>query len=814
MFNDRVLHRPIHTVAVLGAGTMGSRIAAHLANQGVAVFFFDQPSSSPSDRNAAVRRALEELRDLYPPAFYDLSSTARVRLGNFAEDLPRLREADWVIEAITEDLEAKRALLTRVVPHLNAQAALTTTSSGLPIAQIGAGLPAEVGRRFFGTHFFNPPRYTRLLELIPTPHTDPAVQHWISDFADRRLGKSVLVAKDTPSFVAGRIANFFLMNAIHVMQEMRLTIEEVDALISNVGMWGDHAVFGTIDLVGVEAFSGMLRNSYAQLPNDECRDLFQLPQFMQDMLQRGWVGEKTGQGFYKRVERSEQQTEILTLDLSAFEYRPRHRVHLASLEQARNLDEPLDRLRYLIQERDEGGQFLWRILTDLFLYAAHRVPEIADEPYIVDQAMRWGYNWLMGPFELWDALDLGATCQRIRQDGRSLPPFVERLLQSGARAFYRTLQAPAASSMGRAPDLVRTLLNFSPRTLTYQPVHNPPGVLQLSRYRGAREVQRNPGCSMLDLGDGIGCLELHTRNNVMGPDIVQMVTRVLNDHESPFDAFVITSESEHFCSGLNLHALLMDIQAESWDEIEASVLSLQAMTGALKRSRRPVVVAPFGWTLGGGCEMVLNAAHVMAHAELYIGLGEPAYGLVPAGGGCKEMLLRAVHSALALQPDGLRPDGVEVQQAIRTAFHTILFSRVSRSAQQARQLGFLRSTHPVVANRDRLLAAAREQALHIFREGYASRPPETVPAPGRNLRATLLMEVYLMRMAETITEHEAKIAAHLAGVMSGGDVAAGVPLSEDYLLELEREAFLSLCGERRTQERLQYTAKTGQTLRN
>ncbi len=806
----------LQTVAVLGAGTMGARIAAHFANHGIRVHLLDLAGPA-DDRSRAARLGLEAALRSRPAAFFLPDLARNIQIGNFDDHAERLRTADWVIEAVVEDLHVKQELLKRLAPSLPSHAALTTNTSGLPVAAIGEVLPEGLRRRWFGTHFFNPPRYMRLLEIIPSPWSEPELIEVIAGFADRRLGKGIVLCRDTPNFIANRIGTFSLLNTLRHMQALGLTVDEVDALTGPLLGWPKSATFRTLDLVGLDTLAHVVRNSWQNLPDDEERDLFQLPPFLDAMMQRGWLGEKSGQGFYRKT-RNGGESVIESLDLVTFEYAPRRRPSFPSLDLAKGIESLPERLRAAVFARDRAGEFLWKSLSDLFLYSARRIPEIADSPAALDEAMRRGYNWQLGPFELWDALGLEEVVLRLHKQGRTIPEFITRLLASGAKSFYRWSAAtlpPAAHGRSARPATALPAQEVFTATNQYQPLASPEGVLRLEPLRrGNREVRRNPGCSLFDLGQGVGLIEFHSKMNTIGGDIVQMLTAILQDDSLGFDAFVLGGEAENFSVGANLLQLLLTIQNDDWDEINLAVRAFQAMTMVVKRSPRPVVVAPCGIAFGGGCELMLHAARNVAHAELYAGLVEVGVGLIPAGGGSKEMLLRAVRNALALQSGNGHGEAIELQQAVRCAFETIAFAKTSTSAAEARQLGYLQPADLVVANRDRLLFKARAEARRLSDGGWQPPPPAVIPAPGSGIYATLRLGAYLMHEARFISDHDQKIALHLARVLTGGDRPAGSPLSEEVLLDLEREAFLSLCGESKTQERIQAMLKTGKALRN
>ena len=801
--------KPINKVAVLGAGTMGSRIAAHLANTGVPTFLLDMvpPETEGAARNRIVAAGLEAAKKSKPAAFFEPSLARLITIGNFEDDLKFVSEADWIIEAVAENLEIKRTLLKKVEAVRRPGTIITTNTSGLPICRIAEGFSEDFRRHWFGTHFFNPPRYMRLLEVIPTPETDRAAIDAITHFADLRLGKGVVFAKDTPNFVANRIGTFSVLNVMRLMQEMDLSIEEVDALTGTLVGWPRSATFRTIDLVGLDIVASVVANMTRNL-KDERSDL-KLPAFVQQMLERKWLGDKTGGGFYKKAKGTAGEDDRLALDWKTLEYRPRQRPKFAALEMARNVEELPERLRLVLSgdaRKDKGAAFLWSALAELWNYAANRIPEISDSVVEIDRAMRLGFNWELGPFELWDAAGVEPTVGRMKQEGRPVAANAERLLSSGQKTWYvDAASAPA----GRA--------YFDLATASYKDQPAAAGVWTVGVAKKSNGVvKKNAGASLVDLGDGVACIEFHSKMNTLGGDIVQLIMQALKPGGpgDSFDAFVITNDAQHFSAGANIMLLLMWAQEQEWDEIDLAVRQFQGMTQAIKFSSKPVVVAPFGMTLGGGCEVALHAPARAPHAELYMGLVEVGVGLIPGAGGCKEMLLRAVDSA-AVAGDGRGGETVEFMDAMKRSFETVAMAKISTSAHEARALGFLSDGDEIVMNRERLLADAKARALEMVRSGYKPPVPRTdLPAPGENILATLKLGVHLMHQAEYITEFEVKIGYKLAEVLCGGNVSPGTPVSEQYILDLEREVFKSLCGERKTQERIQHTLKTGKPLRN
>jgi 3-hydroxyacyl-CoA dehydrogenase len=802
----------INKVAILGAGTMGARIAAHFANAGVPSYLFDiiPPDADGPARNKIAAAGLDAARKSKPAAFFDHSLARLVSVGNFDDDLKKLSEVDWIIEAVVENLDIKRSLLQKVNAVRKPGTIITTNTSGLPVGKIAEGFPEEFRRAWFGTHFFNPPRYMRLLELIPTPDTDRALFDAVAHFSDVRLGKGVVYAKDTPNFIGNRIGTFSVLNVMRLMQEMNLSIEDVDALTGAPVGWPKSATFRTIDLVGLDILSHVVGNMTSNV-RDERSDL-RLPDFYGTMLERRCLGDKTKGGFYKKTKGADGQEERLAIDWKTLEYHPRQKPKFPALEMAKNVEETGARVRMLLgldggsSKPDAAGLFLWQALSDLWTYSANRIPEISDTVVQIDRAMKLGFNWEMGPFELWDAAGVEATVARMKKEGKPVAANVEKLLASGKKTWYAD---DARTASGRA--------YFDLGSANYKAVEVPAGVWSVQVAKKSNGVvKKNAGASVIDLGDGVACIEFHSKMNSLGADIISLVTQTMKPGGAgeSFDAFVITNDAANFSVGANLMLLLMSIQEDEWDEVDMAIRAFQGMTQAVKFSPKPVVSAPFGLTLGGGTEISLHAAGRQPHAELYTGLVEVGVGLLPGGGGCKEMLLRAVDAAHSIRPDG-RGESVELMEAMKKIFETIATAKVATSAEEARGLGFLSDDDNVTMNRERVLADAKARALALVRACYEPPIPRTdIPAPGENVLATLKMGVYLMRQGDYISDHEVKIGNKIAEVLCGGNVTPGMPVSEQYILDLEREAFKSLCGEKKTQERIQFTLKTGKTLRN
>ncbi len=787
---------------------MGSRIAAHFTNAGIPVVLLDIVSPNATARNGVVTAAVEALKKSKPAAFFDSANIRLIQTGNFEDNLDLLRDCDWIIEVVAENLEIKRTLLAKVNQFRRADAIITTNTSGLPISQIAEGMDAGFKKHWFGTHFFNPPRYMRLVEVIPTPDADPAALAAVEQFVSKRLGKTVVVSKDTPNFIANRVGTFAMMNALRIMQSMDMSIEEVDALTGATLGWPKSGTFRLSDMVGIDVLAHVAKNFIERI-KDERPDVVP-PPFIAEMLERKWLGDKTGQGFYKKVKGKNGEEERLGLDWKTLEYRSSVRIKFPSLELTKNTDLVAERIRMVLAndpKKDRAATFYWQVLPELWNYAANRIPEISDNIVGIDEAMKNGFNWELGPFEMWDAAGVAATTEKMKAAGITLAPAVEKLLQSGKTSWY---EDDSSVPSGRR--------FFDVATGQYEPVTAVEGVTSVEILKKAHGVvKKNAGASLIDLGDGIACIEFHTKMNAIGGDIVSLLTQTLrpgSDALSQFDAFVISNDADNFSVGANVMQLLLGIQEQDWDEIDAGIKAFQKMTQTIKFCPKPVVVAPFGLCLGGGCEISLHAAARQPHAELYMGLVETGVGLVPGGGGCKEVALHAIDLAASLREDG-RNESVGLIEALRRGFENIALAKVSTSAAEARTLGYLTPNDMITMNRERLLLDAKACARKLVDAGYSAPTPRTdIPAPGENILATLRSGVRLMREGEFISDHDVKVANQVANILCGGKVTPGTPVSEQYFLDLERQSFLSLCGERKTAERIAHTLKTGKPLRN
>jgi 3-hydroxyacyl-CoA dehydrogenase len=794
----------LRKAAVLGAGTMGSRIAAHLANAGVSVLLLDLAASDGA-RNAVADKALDALKKSKPASFYAPSAATRIHTGNFDDDLAQLADCDWIIEAVTENLDIKQQLLTRVAPHVQPHAILTTNTSGIPVASIASVLPPELRRRWFGTHFFNPPRYMRLVEVIPGPDTDPAAMAALSSFLDQNLGKEVVPARDTPNFIANRIGTFFILETLRVMEEESLGVEEVDALTGTAIGLPRTGTFRLADMVGLDILAHVARN-FAKAKQD-AGGQSALPPFLEAMLERKWLGDKTGGGFYKKERGADGKDARLVLDLQILEYQPSSKPKLPALEMAKNVESLPERLRMLLggdQKKDKAARFHWKLLTRLWNYTADCLPEIADSAASIDRAMRAGYNWQLGPFEMWDAVGVADTVTRMRAAGERVSPVVETMLANGATTWYGENGSTC----------------YDPTSKGYQAVARPAGVARIADFRASHGVVRgNPGASLIDLGDGIACIELHSKKSAIGDDIMRLITKTLepaSDSVRDFRAFVISSDADSFSVGANLMQLLLAAQEGEWEDVDLTIRAFQRMTQSIKFCPRPVVVAPYALCLGGGTEISLHGARRQAHAELYMGLVETGVGLIPGGGGTKEFALKATDEAVRAFGDASRVAiSTEIVDTMKQAFETIAMAKVSTSAAEARSLNLLTPDDRITVNRERLLLDAKGAATALADAAYL--PPAMrmdIPAAGESVRATLKLGAYIMLQSGYASEHDVKVAGHVAHILCGGRVAPGTRVSEQYYLDLEREAFLSLCGERKTQERIAYTLSSGKPLRN
>jgi 3-hydroxyacyl-CoA dehydrogenase len=800
----------IEKAAVLGAGTMGAQIAAHLANAQIPTLLLDiVPSElteeekrkgltldSKAARNRIARAGLEAAKKAKPAAFFTPEIASLVNIGNFDDDLAKLKDCDLIIEAVVENLEIKRQLYERVEQHRRPGSVIASNTSGIPIHLLAEGRSDDFRAHFLGVHFFNPPRYLHLAELIRTEWTKPEVSCSIFGFLDQRLGKGVVPAKDRPNFIANRIGTFGALHTIKTLLEDGYSIEEVDRVTGPVIGRPKSATFRTFDLVGLDVFSHVIKNLYDALPDDEEREMFVAPKFLGDMVARGMLGNKTRGGFYKRQKGEGDKKEYLVLDPATLEYRPAQKVKLPVLEMTKNIEDTSERIKTLVWSKDRVGAFLWKTFSRTLTYAANSIPEIADTIVEIDRAMRWGFGWELGPFEAWDAIGVEESVARMKEEGRSVPANVQKLLDAGAKSFYKK------------HDGQQFYFDFAAEQ--YLPLSDPPGTIILKSVKDRTPViKKNSGASLIDIGDGVACLEFHSKMNAIGGDTLQMLKAALAEVEKNFVGLVVGNQGQNFCVGANIMLMLMEAQEENWEELDMMTRAFQQSTMSLRYSPKPVVVAPFQMVFGGGCEMVLHADRVRAAAETYIGLVEVGVGIIPAGGGTKELLVRSLDSI----PKNM--DDADPFPFVKRAFEMIALAKVATSAEEGRSFGFLGADDTISMNADRLIADAKKEVLALSASGYVQPQQRTdILALGMPALATFKLGIHQMKRAGYISDHDALIGEKLARILTGGDLNHETRVSEQSLLDLEREAFLSLAGTRKTQERLAHMLKTGKPLRN
>src|SRR5437660_12579535 len=796
--------------AVVGAGTMGSQIAAHLANARIATLLLDiAPRELTADerakgltlesadvRNRIARGGLEAAKKAKPAAFFTSDLASLVTIGNLEDDLPKLQDYDLIIEAVVENLDIKRRLFEKVERHRRPGSVIASNTSGIPLKLLAAGLSEDFRAHFLVMHFFNPPRYMHLVELIRTEWTKPEVSCSMFGFLDERLGKGVVVAKDRPNFSAKRIGTFGALVTMRTMLEDGYSIEEVDKITGPAVGRPKTSTFRTFDLVRFDVLPHVVKNLHENLPDDPEREIFVMPDFVAKMIEHGLLGNKTTAGFYRKEKAEGDKREILTLDTATLDYRASQKVKLPSLEMAKNIEDTRERLKTLVWSKDRVGAFLWKTLSRTLCYAADRIPEIADTVVEIDRAMRWGFNWELGPFEVWHAIGVEKSVARLKEEGRTVPANVQSMIDAGVKSFYRK------------KDGKHFYYDFASEE--YRPLADPPGTINLKSLKDRTGViKKNSGASLIDLGDGVACLEFHSKMNSIGGDTLEMLKTALNEVEKNFVGLVVGNQGQNFSVGANLMLMLMEAQDENWEELDMIGRLFQSSVMSLRYSPKPVVVAPFQMVFGGGCEMVLHADRVRASAETYIGLVEAGVGIIPAGCGTKEMLARSLDS---IPPDMKDADPFPF---VKRAFETIALAKVATSAEEARGLGFLSKDDSISMNRDRLIADAKKEVLSLAATGYVQPQQRTdILALGMPALATLKLGIHQMRRAGYISDHDALIGEKLARILTGGDLNHATRVSEQYLLDLEREAFLSLIGTRKTQERIAHMLKSGKPLRN
>jgi 3-hydroxyacyl-CoA dehydrogenase len=793
----------IRHAAVLGAGTMGSRIAAHFANAGIPCTLLDLVPSSltpqetqsgltleaPAVRNRVVASGWRAAMSGKPAALFTPDLAALVRTGNFSDHLSWISEADWIIEAVTENLETKRALFGQVQYHRKPGAVVSSNTSGLPLHLIAEGFSEEFQSHFLGTHFFNPPRYLKLLELIPTAATNPEITKFIAGFGEDTLGKGIVICKDTPGFIANRIGIHNICMTLRHMLAAGLTVEEVDQLTGPVLGRPKSATFRTLDVVGLDTFVFIARHLAHSVPDEKDRAAFTLPEFVETMLQKGMLGDKTGQGFYKRL----RNGDIHYLDYKTLEYRPLEKRQIPVLEKAAG-ESPERRMLALGKDNGPAGTLVWRTLAETMSYAAAKVPEISDDIVSIDRAMKWGFGHQAGPFEIWDALGVKTVAARMAWDGMPIPSVVETLLDSKNSSFYRKRTG--------------TTYYFSPARAAYEKPARKPGVILLSSLKDRKKVVlQNRGATLIDLGDGVACLEFHTKMNVIDADVLALMNQAVDRVLSAFAGLVIGNDGENFSAGADLRMILGAARESRWEVIEQAIRDFQSANLKLRYSPRPVVAAPHNLAIGGGCEIAIHAGLIHAAAELYMGFAEVGVGLIPAAGGTKEMALRASCGSGADQ-------AFLLESRVREFFQLIGRAKISTSAREARQLGLLRESDHFTLNAAGRIQAAKDDVLALAREGYRPPSPPGIMVLGRPGFATLQTELHNMERSGFLSAHDQEIGTKLAEVLTGGNFLSARTVTESYLLDLEREAFLSLVGREKTMARMEHMLKTGKPLRN
>ncbi|MCL0095367.1 3-hydroxyacyl-CoA dehydrogenase NAD-binding domain-containing protein [Dehalococcoidia bacterium] len=810
------MKRKIRKAAVLGAGVMGSTIAAHLANAGIPTYLLDivpgelteedkkrgLTPESPAFRSKLARKGLENALKASPAAFYVPEDAKLVTPGNFDDHMQLISDVDWIIEVVMENLEIKKALLKRVEQFRSPGTIVTTNTSGISVDRMSEELSQEFKEHFLGTHFFNPPRYMKLLEIIPGKSTRKEIVDFMASFCEKQLGKGIVFAKDTPNFIANRIGVHGMVGTIKTMVEDGYTIEEVDAITGTPMGRPKSATFRTADLVGLDTLVHVARNVYDNVGEKE-RSEFAIPEILTRMVEMGLLGDKTGKGFYRKV-KTDKGSEIHALDYKTMDYAPLKRAAFPVLDGLKKVENPAERIKTLVYSEDRAGRFAWKAVKKLLLYCADKIPEIADDILSVDRAMKWGFNWELGPFEVWDAIGVTESVKRMEAEGEEIPDNIKQMLSLGRERFYERRD-------GR-------LYFFDFQKSDYLEIEDKPQIIILpSLKERKRLIKSNAGASLVDLGDGVACLEFHSPNNAIGTDIIQMLNYSIKEVEENFEGLVIGNHGRNFSVGANLMLLLFESQSRNWDAIQLIVKQFQDACSRIKYAEKPVVAAPSGMALGGGCEICMAANRIRASAETYIGLVEVGVGLIPAGGGNKELLLANIEWVPPVVPSAASPEGSQpdLLPYVTRTFDTIARAKVSTSGRDARNLGFLRPQDKVTVNPDHLLYDAKETVLAMAREGYSPvRPRDDIRVTGRTGRASLELIIYTMREGGFITDYDGHIARKLAYVLTGGDVAPNTLVTEEYLLELEREAFVSLCGEKRTQDRMRHMLQTNKPLRN
>ncbi|WBL42774.1 3-hydroxyacyl-CoA dehydrogenase/enoyl-CoA hydratase family protein [Algoriphagus halophytocola] len=801
------MNRTIKKVAILGSGVMGSRIACHFANIGVQVLLLDivpfelteqeknkgLSKEDPVVRNRMVNSALQSTLKSNPSPIYDKAFAERISTGNFDDDLHKIKDYDWVMEVIVERLDIKQSLFDKVEKYRKPGTLITSNTSGIPMHMMCEGRSEDFQENFAGTHFFNPPRYLRLLEIIPGPNTKPEIIDFLMEYGDKFLGKETVLCKDTPAFIANRIGVYAIISAMHTIEKMGLGVSEVDKLTGTVIGRAKSATFRTMDVVGLDTTVNVANNLYKVLPNDESREKFKLPKIMEVLYEKKWLGDKTGSGYFNMIRHKDGSKELKEIDFETFEYKDVEKPKFKALESAKEFEDLKKRIKHLVNFDDKAGEFYRATFYDLFRYCSFRIPEIADELFRIDQAVSAGFGWELGPFENWDLLGVKETAEKMEAAGEKPAAWVYEMLEAGNEAFYKVENGKKHF--------------YDIASKSYKEVPGMDDFIILDTLKSAgKEIWSNAGASIYDMGDEVIGLEFHSKMNSMGQEVIEGINTAIGMAEKSYKGLVIGNEGANFSAGANLAMLFMFAGDQDFDEINLMIAQFQNTMMRARFSAVPVVVAPHNMALGGGCELSLHSDHVQAHAELYMGLVEVGVGLIPAGGGTKEMTLRFSNA--------VKSGDVELNR-LQDTFMNIAMAKVSTSAEEARNLGYLRKSDGITLNRKRQLAEAKSKVLSLHEAGYTQPIEQTdIRVLGKESLALFEAGITGMRYGAYISEHDALIAKKLAYVMSGGDLSSPTEVSERYLLDLEREAFLSLTGEKKTLERIHSILFKGKPLRN
>lgn len=795
------MKRNIKKVAVIGSGVMGSRIACHFANVGLEVLLLDivpneaKDSADKNARNKLVNDALKFALKSNPSPIYSKSYTSRIETGNLDDDISKIKDADWIIEVVIERLDIKHQVFENLEKYRKPGSLITSNTSGIPIHMMLEGRSEDFQKHFFGTHFFNPPRYLKLLEIIPSPKTDQSVIDFMMDYGSRILGKTTVLCKDTPAFIANRVGVFSIQALFHTVEEMGLTVGEVDKLTGPVMGRPKSATFRTCDVVGLDTLVHVANGVKDNCPNDERKDVFNIPGYVTKMVENGWLGSKSKQGFYKKIKDENGKSQILQLDLKTLEYVPKEKVSFPTLEMTKPVDDLKKRTKMLYNGMDKAGEFYRKSFNGVFQYVSNRIPEISDELYKIDDAMRAGFGWELGPFETWDAIGLKDTISKMEEAGTKPAQWIYDMLADGIETFYKVENG--------------TRKFYDINSKSYQTIPGTEKLIVLDNLRDTNTVWKNAGVTLIDLGDGILNIEFHTKMNTIGAEIIEGLNKAIDlaETDNRWQGVVISNEGAQFSAGANVGMIFMMAVEQDWDELNFAIKTFQDTMMRLRYSSIPVVAAPHGLTLGGGCEMCMHADKVIANAETYMGLVEFGVGLIPGGGGTKEFVVRL--------NDELKDGDIRINQ-LRNRFLTIGQAKVSTSGQEAFELGYLRDgIDEVIVSREHQIAYAKRQALLMAEKGYVAKPQrKDIEVAGKEGLGIVYVGAHSMKSGNYISEHDQLISEKLGFVMCGGDLSKRTKVSERYLLDLEREKFLELCQQPKTLARIESILKTGKILRN